>query len=326
MSKKLKQIKQRFVDTMNQVGEVLDVCPTELRRDDYVRISVDTDIEDRLNKEELNLIGGFKSAKKSFIKGKKAGPKILLFDLETTPIEAYVWGLWDQNIGLSMVKEESSLLSWSAKWLGDDKVMYDDVSGQKNLRDDKRIVQSLLKLVDEADIIVGHNSDSFDVKVMNARVIKNGLKPPSSYKRMDTKKMAKKHFRFLSNKLQYLTDSLCTEFKKSSHGKFPGFSMWKECLKGNKEAFQEMKEYNILDVTSLEELFVQMLPWESASIFNTYKDNDSCTCGHNKFKKSGFAYTPSAKYQKYKCKKCGAESRGTENLNLRKSTKKNTVR
>lgn len=326
MSKKLKQIKERFISTMNEVSEVLDVCPTDLKRDDYVRVSVDTGIEDRLNKEELNIIGGFKEAKRLYVKAKKAGPKILLFDLETTPMEAYVWGIWDQNIGLNMIKEESTILSWSAKWLGDDKIMYDDVYGQKNLRDDKRIVKSLVELIDEADIVVGHNSDSFDVKVMNARIIKNGLKPPSSYKRMDTKKMAKKHFRFLSNKLQYLTDSLCTTYKKSSHGKFPGFSMWKECLKGNKEAFQEMKEYNILDVTSLEELFVQMLPWESASIFNSYKSNDSCSCGSHKFKKAGFAHTTTAKYQKYKCKKCGAESRGTENLNLRISKKRNTVR
>jgi uncharacterized protein YprB with RNaseH-like and TPR domain len=326
MSNKLKQIKQRFIDTMDQVADTLDVCPTTLKRDEYVRIAVDTDIEDRLNKEEINLIGGFKEAKRLYIKGKQAGPKILLFDLETTPLVAYTWGLWDQNIGLNQIIEESTILSWSAKWLGDDKVMYEDVYGQKNLRDDKEILEKLLKLIEEADIVVGHNSDSFDVKVMNARVIKNGLKPPSSYKRMDTKKMAKKHFRFLSNKLQYLTDSLCDTYKKSEHGKFPGFSMWKECLNNNKEAFKEMREYNILDVTSLEELFVKMLPWESASIFNSYKNNDSCSCGSTSFKKNGFYHTTTAKYQKYKCKKCGAESRGTDNLNLITSKKRNTVR
>ena len=81
MSNKLKQIKQRFIDTMDQVADTLDVCPTTLKRDEYVRVAVDTDIEGRLNKEEINIIGGFKEAKRLYIKGKQAGPKILLFDL-----------------------------------------------------------------------------------------------------------------------------------------------------------------------------------------------------------------------------------------------------
>jgi DNA polymerase elongation subunit (family B) len=192
--------------------------------------------------------------------------------------------------------------------------MYEDVSKEKNVRNDKKILKSIWKLLDEADIVVGHNSDQFDVKVLNARFIKNGMKPPSSFKKMDTKKLSKKHFRFMSNKLAYLTDSLCRT-KKSSHGKFPGFSMWEQCLKGNKEAFKEMKAYNIVDVTSMEELFLKILPWENSDIFNTYQNEDSCTCGNKKFKKSGFIYTTKAKYQRYKCTKCGSESRGIENLN-----------
>lgn len=324
MSKKLKMIKQRFIDTMNRVSDMTGIEPQDLRRDDYVRASVDADIEGRLNKEELNLIGGFKEAKKLYFNTKN-GPKILLFDIETTPLKVYTWGLWDQTIGLNQVLEETTVLSWSAKWLGDHKIMYEDVCGQKDIRDDKKIVKKLRDLLNEADIVVGHNSDSFDVKVINTRIIQNGLKPPSSYKRMDTKKLAKKHFRFMSNKLEYLTDSLCTKFKKSSHAKFPGFSMWDECLKGNKEAFKEMKEYNIADVTSLEELFLNLLPWESSTVFNAYKDNDSCSCGSTDFKNNGFVYTVVGKYQRYSCKKCGAESRGTENLNGSKK-RRNTKR
>jgi DNA polymerase elongation subunit (family B) len=247
--------------------------------------------------------------------GKKS-PKILLFDIETLPLEAYVWSLWQDSVGLNMVKEDWSVLGWCAKWYGEEEVFYADVGGQRNLRDDKKILKQLHKLLDEADIVVGHNSDAFDVKKVNARFALHGMQPPSSYKRMDTKKLAKKHFKFTSNKLAYLTDNLCKRYKKLSHGKFPGFKMWEECLKRNKEAYKELKEYNIYDVLSLEELFSIMLPWESASLFDAYghADDNQCTCGNKTFKKCGFQYTTTGKFQKHKCKNCGAEYKDSVNL------------
>lgn len=255
--------------------------------------------------------------------GKKK-PKILLFDIETIPMEAYVWSIWQDNVGLNMLKKDWSVLGWCAKWYGEDEIFYEDVGGQKDLRDDKKILKGIHKLLDEADIVVGHNSDSFDVKKLNARFILNGMQPPSSFKKMDTKKMAKKYFSFTSNKLSYLTDNLCKRYKKLSHGNFPGFKMWEECLKKNKEAFKEMKEYNIYDVLSLEELFSIMLPWESSAVFDMYgpSDENICTCGHKKFKKSGFHYTPTAKYQKHKCKKCGSEYRDNTNLYTKEDKQK----
>src|SRR5690554_2601054 len=32
------------------------------------------------------------------------------------------------------------------------------------------------------------------------------------------------------NKLEYLTDNLCTTTKKSKHNKFPGHTLWVECM------------------------------------------------------------------------------------------------
>ena len=44
-------------------------------------------------------------------------PKILIFDLETAPMSAYVWGRWNQNINLEATISEWFILCWSAKWL-----------------------------------------------------------------------------------------------------------------------------------------------------------------------------------------------------------------
>lgn len=44
--------------------------------------------------------------------------KVLLSDIETAPILASVWRIWDQNIGLNQIKADWHLLSFAAKWLG----------------------------------------------------------------------------------------------------------------------------------------------------------------------------------------------------------------
>jgi len=334
MSHKLGAIKRRFKATMKKVAKIAGKSLGLVKRDEYVRIAVDNKIAGRLNKTELNLLGGFKKAKDLYFTEKEKGvkkPKVLLFDIETAPLEVVTWGIWDQNVPLSRIKKDWSVLAWAAKWLGDapEKTVYMDTFKQRDMRDDRKILKKIWKMLDEADIVVGHNSDSFDVKKLNARFIQQNMQPPSSYKRMDTKKLAKKHFAFTSNKLEYITDKLCTKYKKLKHGKFPGNALWDEFLKGNKEAQKEMEVYNKYDVLSLEEAFLKILPWESAAIFQTYNDSEItiCTCGSIDFKKNGFYHTPTGKFQRYTCKSCGAETRGTDNLVPKeKRNKRNTKR
>lgn len=318
---KLAAIKNRFVNTVRQASKISGIPIGDLSRNAYVRIAVDTKIPARLNKSELNLLGGYKHAKLTYFSTEELlsqKPKILVFDIETSPINAMVWGIWDQRIPLNMIEQDWTVLAWAAKWLGDDpsKTVYYDTFFQKNQRDDKKILKHIWKMLDEADYVVGHNSDSFDVKKLNARFIMHGMKPPSSYKRFDTKKLAKKHFSFTSNKLEYITNNLCTKYKKLSHASFPGNALWIEFLKGNPAAQAEMQEYNLYDVLSLEEAFLKILPWESANLFDTYHDADIniCTCGSIDFKKKGFAHTSTGKFQKLVCKNCGAESRSKVNL------------
>jgi hypothetical protein len=260
---------------------------------------------------------------------KNKKPKILVFDIETAPLEAMVWGIWDQRIPLNMIKKDWCVLAWAAKWLGDDpsKTVYMDTFKQKDKRDDKKILEKIWQMLDEADFVVGHNSNSFDIKKLNARFLLHGMKPPSSYKKFDTKILAKRHFSLTSNKLEYITHKLCTKYKKLKHSKFPGTDLWIQFLAGNKEAQKEMQEYNIYDVLSLEEAFLKILPWESANLFEHYYNSEItvCTCGSIHFTKKGFYYTTSGKFQKYVCKNCGAETRDSENL-LTKEQKKRSKR
>lgn len=245
-------------------------------------------------------------------------PKILIFDIETAPMLGYVWSLWENNVSLEQLYKDWHILSWSAKWLDDppSKIMYMDQRKAKNVENDKKILKKIWKLLDEADIVIVQNGKAFDHKKLNARFILHGMQPPSSYKIVDTMLIAKKHFAFTSNKLAYMSDKLCVKYKKLKPTKFPGFSMWLECLAGNKKAWKEMETYNKHDVLALEELYYKLIPWDNSIDFNLYHDDTGviCSCGSKEFTKYGFRFTNSGKYHRYKCVKCGAESRGKVNL------------
>lgn len=253
-------------------------------------------------------------------------PKVLLLDIETAPMIAYVWGIWEQNVALNQIKSDWHLLSWSAKWLDApaSEVMYMDQRNAKNIEDDSKLLKAIWKLLDEADIIITQNGTKFDQKKLNARFILNGLGKPSSFKHIDTYKIAKKHFGFTSHKLEYMTDKLCVKYKKLKHSKYAGFALWRECLSGNQDAWNEMEKYNKYDVLALEELYNKLAPWDNTINFAVYMETTEhvCKCGSKEFKKQGYAYTSAAKYQRYKCKKCGHESRGRTNL-LGKDVRKN---
>ena len=191
-------------------------------------------------------------------------PKVLILDLETKPLKVWAWDIWEQNIPLNMIIEHSSVMSWAAKWLGDadNKVMYKDMRGhEKDLNNDKIILKPLLDLMNEADIILGQNSNRFDIPVINGRSIIQDLESPDAYKTIDTLQLSKRYFKFTSNKLEHVSKILNKNHKKSDHKKFDGFSLWDECINGNKQAWNELKEYNQKDVLSTEEVFLKQAKW-----------------------------------------------------------------
>lgn len=247
-------------------------------------------------------------------------PKVLLLDIETSPIISYVWGLFDQNVPLNQIKQDWHLLSWAAKWLGEKKIMYEDQRKAKNIEDDSKIAKSIWKLLDEADIVITQNGKSFDIKKLNSRFIAHGFRPPAPFKQIDTLVLAKRYFGFTSNKLAYMTDKLCTKYKKLDHHKFSGFELWKECLAGNLKAWKEMEKYNKYDVLSLEELYNKLMPWDSnKTSFASYEDKvtNKCNCGSTAYQLRGYQLTKTGKYQRYQCLDCGSWFRGKINYNPR---------
>lgn len=243
--------------------------------------------------------------------------KTLTIDIETAPLESYHWRLWDENISLDQIRVEWTVLSYCAKWLGKDRVLYADTGGRgvRKVRDDKGVLREIRELLDEADIVVAQNGNSFDIKKINARLLMQGFGPYSPIRCVDTKLAAQRYFGFTSNKLEWLAKHL-TETPKSSHKEFPGFELWAEVLKDNPRAWAEMKRYNKADVVATENLYLRLRPWiADHPNMGIYSDVERplCThCGsdHVIVSKHRISRKQQSAYIQYVCRECGGYSRG----------------
>lgn len=270
------------------------------------------------SKSQVNDFFKFMFDAKQEVKVEKKGPRVLVLDIETKYMTLQGFGLFNQNFSVDQIEEDISLLSFAAKWIEDDEVMYYDVSEHSELE----LLQKLHALLNEAHFIIAHNGRRFDMKKIRSFMITYGLPPHSPVRVLDTLEICKKEFGFSSNKLIALTRKLC-KTEKSDHGQFAGFTLWKEFCKGNVEAIKAMRDYNIIDVVSLQELYDLVAPWSTTlPVFEVYEDEVTDMTG---WIKEGFVYSNLGKYDQYRNLKTGQYRRGHKNL-LSKEKKESLLR
>jgi uncharacterized protein YprB with RNaseH-like and TPR domain len=197
--------------------------------------------------------------------------KTLYLDIETTPIKAYVWGLWDQNVSIDQIIEPTEMLCFGARWGGSKKVIFKSVHHDGK----KAMLEELHALMEEADVLVGWNSAAFDHKHINREFLENGMTPPSPVKDLDLMSVVKANFQFPSNKLDYVAQKLGVGAKV----KHSGFSLWIKCMAGDPKAWVEMKKYQIQDVNLLIDLYDILLPWFVGKASVTSKDKQNIVNG-----------------------------------------------
>jgi hypothetical protein len=136
--------------------------------------------------------------------------RIITLDIETSPILAYVWGLFKQFVNLNQIHTDWSILSFSYKVLGEKKVHHHNTGGRgaSKVRDDRALLKLLWNVLDEADIVVAQNGVKFDMKKINARFLESGMPPPTPFKVVDTMLAARSIAGFTSNKLAWLSEVL----------------------------------------------------------------------------------------------------------------------
>jgi len=234
------------------------------------------------------------------------GAKILVFDLETAPAEAYIWNKFQGFVPDNMIINDWFVLCWSAKWLFGDEI-YNSTLSQKELknRDDSRIMKNLWSLIDEASIILAHNCKGFDEKKMNTRFLKHDLGRPSPYQTIDTLIHARKKFAITSNKLDYLAE----KFFEIDGKHDTATNLWYDVMQGDYESLKIMQEYCDNDVKVLENVYLQMRGWISPHpnvALQAVAEEDCCpVCSSTDREKCNTPYrTYVNEYEAYRCKNC----------------------
>lgn len=240
--------------------------------------------------------------------------KILLFDIETAPSRGYYFDPYKEG-NILWTDQDWFILSFAYKWFDKKathvKALPDYKRYNKDKNEDYNLVLDLWNLFNDADIIIGHNGDRFDIRKANARFIKHGLPPTPPYKTIDTLKVARKYFKFDSNRLDALGEYLGLGRKE----KTGGIGLWADCMQGDARAWNQMKKYNKQDVILLEKVYEKLRPWMTnhPNINIVDETLNACpVCGGLDLEKRGYYYTQVSKTQRFHCLnlQCGKWSRG----------------
>lgn len=232
--------------------------------------------------------------------------KIVTLDIETAPATAFVWGIHEQTIGHHQIITPVRMLCFAAKWLDRKKVHY---RSEHHDGTDVMLAE-LWQMLDEADAVVHYNGASFDIPHINREFITHGYGPPSPFAQIDLFRTVRSRFKFLSNKLDSVAQSLDLGAKVAHEG----FNLWVRCLDGDDLAWARMRKYNIGDVRLTEDLYLELRPWIAAHPAVDLDPHSCPPCGSKRLQKRGLGRTKQATYQRYQCLDCGSFSRSTRKL------------
>lgn len=243
----------------------------------------------RLKDKEVELLGLIKNRHNKYrlnpsderlllrSRNNQTGIKRLFFDIETSPNIVYSWRIgYNLTITPDNIIDERKIICISYKWENSDKIY--SLSWDKN-QCDRQMLIDFIEQANQADELIAHNGDRFDIKWIRTRCIFHRIPMFPQYKTLDTLKKAKNGFNFNSNKLDYIAQFLGVGAKV----KHSGFDMWKNVMKGDPDAMNEMVNYCEGDIIVLEDVYFTMQNYIKTNTHNGVINNNlkySCpSCG-----------------------------------------------
>lgn len=236
--------------------------------------------------------------------------KTLTLDIEYAPHVAHIWKCFKENIPVERLLEPAYVLCWSAKWLGESKVMSDSLSRSGKVK----MLKGIHKLLEEADIVITYFGKRSDIPRLYTEFLEVGLDKPSPFKQIDLF-TTMGQFSFPSKKLGYIVKRLGIGEKLDNEG----HPLWIKCMDGVKSAWHTMVSYNIQDTVLTEALYLRVRQWVRNHPNVAIYETNVLVCPHcasKQFKDAGFVTTKDRWYQQFKCLRstCGAYFRGTKSL------------
>jgi DNA polymerase III epsilon subunit-like protein len=242
--------------------------------------------------------------------------KRLFFDIETSPNVGLFWEPgYNISISHENIVKERAIICICYKWAGENKI--GSLTWDTN-QNDKKMLDSFIKVMNMADEVVAHNGDSFDIKWVRTRCIKHGIPMIPNPTSIDTFLLAKKGFKFNSNSLDYIGQFLSVGKKKDTT-----YSLWKNILLSNdKRSLKTMVDYCKQDVVLLENIWNKLNPYVMASSNFATHSSHCPECGSHNTTVNKRRITANG-YRKigFRCNDCGkyhttAESKWIKNKQI----------
>lgn len=241
-------------------------------------------------------------------------PKILVWDIETAHALAAIFSLYQGSTPSQNILQEWYIICAAWKWLGQKQthavsVLDDEKRFAKDPNDDYHVIKVLHETISEADLIVHHYGDKFDLPKLNTRLIYHGFKPLPPVLQVDTYKICKNKFKFMSNKLDHVGKYLGLGGKINTTPQ-----LWLRCLAGEVSAIKEMVRYNKQDVDLLAEVFKKIAPFaqdaqRKLNMVHFMGGGNVCpTCGSDHLHRRGHRLTRVSKFARFQCQACGSWS------------------
>lgn len=237
--------------------------------------------------------------------------RCVLWDIETSLMSFTGHTLWPKFIPHYAIEQDWTIICACWKVLGQKKVysvstLDDPKYGKKpekvDVYDDYHVVKTLREMLEDVDILIGHNGDKFDLKKFNARLIYHKLPPLPNIVTIDTLKQARKIAKFSSNRLDYIGKYFGVDGKlEHSSG------LWERSREGDPKAVKDMVKYNKRDVTLLEDVYLHMRPYMKGHPNIASVDTNNCPkCNSANIHKHKVRITASGIHkQQFQCQDCG---------------------
>jgi len=252
-------------------------------------------------------------------------PRILVLDIETAPLRALVWGMWKQVVTPAQIESDWFMLTWSAKWLYDDRVYSDKLTPYEAVNeDDSRITQSIWYLVNNADIVIAHNGRKFDMRRLNTRFLMHRIPPPLPYQMIDTLEKIKQVCDMSTYKLDEINKALGIGRKLETN-----IDLWRGCIMGDRNSLERMEIYNREDVVILEDHYLITRPYMKShpnlGLYTEFQGSECPTCNGKDLTFAGYYYSNVNKFRAVRCNGCGAVGRLRVSEKKDKKKSKNLV-
>lgn len=220
--------------------------------------------------------------------------RVLFLDIEASDLQA--------DIG--------HILCIGYKWAHEKKphvISLLDYPGAK-LNDDSKLLAAFEPIYNEADVVVYHFGEYYDLPFIQTRRLIHNMKRLPTCSSVDTWRIARNTMKFGSNRLERLLQVLKCPFKKTS----VDLAIWSDARVGIASAFKYIVDHCRLDILVLEWVYNKiktMSPVHPAMYLS--KEEKVCKlCGESAVRRHGVRATQTGRYYRLLCEECGANYKG----------------